>query len=689
MAACATLAARLPFVAFNPDWGPTVSEHCHLLTSPEIHAHRSALAGDSPVPYWQVNPEQMILHYHGGSYVISYAVGVLSHLLDSRTLLPLKILGLICTLAYTISLALLLAFVTPPGRNRGLVWAPLFLAACPPVFFLWVTLVPLGHYYETHVFYGLFVAAALLGWSGHLKWPVALVVGVLCGLAVFYTLSNLVFVVLVVLMLALSSRLWVSDKAAQIAAVLGGTTIVLLLSGRLTQGWNRIRHSLASSSTGDAAATGVTGDLSPWEIVLEHVALLFGRHGQETEILLQDRGEQALVLGSCGLAALVSAFLLYHACCALHPVWRRRQKAREAFLAANGFVLVAFAAAYVLLDPYTQRGGSARIEYLVPIFPPLFAGVGAAIDRGLAARPGYVKAGVLALAAGCALVQLWGWSDQMLFNARPLDRPPVGSCDAHHVHGYFWDLPDNPDVRPREASWTDLLSLRDGERRCIRSRPGEEDACVYTALVLGALAQPGEPRCDAWSGDLRLTCVRAWAAVEQAQETCADPMTPPAGCDDLEEPLRAACISGAYQGNSIDKTGRHCFLGFAARCQATFEDPAALAACLEQSSALLVGMPALPAPPESLPAACVSWPGPWAGLCARGVALAAEPPATTTGASCESVYRERFAHEVPAERSLPYHQCLFDGAIYYPYCSIGIARSRGEVDCRWTQGLEP
>jgi len=692
VAGCLTLASRAAFLPFNPDWGPTVTEHCHVLSSPAIYAARVDADGDDSLPYWIVNPEQMVLHYHGGSSCISYAVGFLADRLRTRTLLPLKVVGLACTLVYAVLVALTLAFVGGTGRDRGLVWAPIFLAAFPPVFFLWVTLLPLGHYYESHLFYGLFVPVGLLAWSGRTNPPAALAVGLLGGLALFYSLSNAIFVCAVLLMLWLSHHQRTMPKLVQTGCLLGSSAVVLLVSGRLQRGLGRILDSLTR------LVPGAGGDIPQLEVVpiprndllLMHLSLLFGRHGQGTENLSEDLATQLLIAASGVIAVASAAFLLLFLVRASIPASRRRLGLKGTFLAANGFLLCAFVAAYLLIDPYTHHGGAARIEYLVPIFPPLFVGLGALLDRGLTVLGPAWKTIVVALAVGCGAVQLHGWTMEVVDNARPLERPEVGACDASQLHGYFWEVPEDSEVAPRDLERTDMFDRDAGERRCRLAHPGEGDACAFTGYALEAMILAGEDSCVGTPGVRQDLCVRAHGSVEWAAEVCGDPGgVLPTGCDLLDEPQRAACVSGAYQGNALDGSTGRCSGAIAQLCDRTFADPAERSSCLEQAVALLIGMPILPAPPQTVPARCLPWPGPWQGLCARAASLANSRPPAGAEASCEEVYLERYADDLPEEQGLAYDQCLFDAPPFYPFCAIGLHRLRGEIDCRWTGEFEP
>jgi hypothetical protein len=170
-----------------------------------------------------------------------------------------------------------------------------------------------------------------------------------------------------------------------------------------------------------------------------------------------------------------------------------------------------------------------------------------------------------------------------------------------------------------------------------------------------------------------------------ALEACEDPWHPPADlCAEHDGSLRDACISGAFQGADRRWTYDSCRTNYVQLCADTFEDPALLSGCTEQVAALLEGMPLLPAPGESIPPACAGWPTAWAGLCARSLDYAVRPTGVAPSSSCEETYLSRYAAELPTLGHLAYDQCLFLDVGRYPWCAIGVARLRGETDCRWS-----
>jgi len=65
-------------------------EHCFQLTHARTHAFRQSLAPDEHVPFWIVDPTQLLTHYHRGMGVVSYLLQFPSRWVPTRSVLPVK-----------------------------------------------------------------------------------------------------------------------------------------------------------------------------------------------------------------------------------------------------------------------------------------------------------------------------------------------------------------------------------------------------------------------------------------------------------------------------------------------------------------------------------------------------------------------------------------------------------------------
>ncbi len=691
--------SRIPFFFSNPDWGRFLPEHCFLLSAPAIQETRVAFDPDGDNPFWLTNPEQIAHHYHAGSGWISHAVRWTTALLGTRSLLALKFLATAIAAAYLALLVPLLLRVWPHRRDRFVVLATLFASVFPPVLLLWYTLLPFGHYSETHLVYVLMVPFMVAASSSRLSLPWAAVAGVIGGLATAYTISNAVFVVVLVLVCLMGGR--ASGVRTGLARRLGSCALAGVLSlaafgvaARPQAVFDRLEMAAQGQAGNDENSLGEElsygqwfTDGHAWDALGAHVELLYSPTPQlyvpaDGPI---DWTREIVGWVAAGVlsvwAAAVALFLAWQAARYIRR-WRRGGlSSAQRFLGINGLLLLAFIAGYGAVDPYlTRYDTKVYIWYLTPTFVPLFVGSAAMLHgmRRSASRfqrvAGHGAAGLL------AVVLVAGYLHSLVFNSRPLERPEYGSCDTMLLDGYFTEaLPTSAFELP-----TYSLDRDAGILRCQSAAPGNDEACLYRGHMVDFGDVHTRQRCLDYHDSRGPPCAQAFGAMRYNIEVCLDGTSHEDICHEFTGDLREACISGAFQGVGRTWSDDTCHPELITHCTSSFEDPAALSGCFEQAAALLVGMPLLPPAPAVVPDACADWPVPWLGLCERAANLA-QGAATEPGKpACEEVYLERYAEAIPEAGDLAYREALTYMPGKYPWYAIGIARSRGEVDCRWT-----
>jgi len=687
--------SRAPFFAHGPDWSILSWEHCFLLSFPLIHENRLQLEPDEPLPYWVIDQGNMRGHYHAGMGWIARVVGALSSAFDSRGLWLVRLVGTVLAAAFVGLFAWALGRLWRDGRDRAQVLVPLFLCLFPPTLFLWASLTPEGHYYDSHFFYGLFLPAYVAICRERLSVPMAVFTGLLAGFAIVYTFSNAVFLVALVVASLLFSRTSILVRLRDLGFAVAAALLVFFVLGQP-------RSIFARLTTSNDAADPVAGDRLPFfewlgsghasNAAADHLACFLGFHGSGIFDGRTDPVGAGVVLALFALVVAGSAILLWECAVAFVPAVRRKMDAQRRFLALNGLLLAGFVAAYLLFDPYMMPDDVyLNISYLLPAIPMLFVGIGALFHRLLRTQRGVVRwSGRIALLLA-GTIMIAGWANAWRTYADPLLRPDFQRCDSMHIEGYYWDPP--PVVH---AGWLQRLrstagavvSPVAGERRCERFHGQDGGTCSYLRYVMDAMYSAAPVDCRHEPPSRRATCVRAQGAARHGWTTCGDPLAPaPGRCTDVDPADRAACLSGAFQGTSIDWSVAHCIESFALLCEAQFAEGRQRASCMEQIAALVEGAPMLPGPPAEPPPGHEHWPVAWHGLLDRALQLASADPGGSTGPSCEDVYLAEYADELPPTAGLAFDMCLTLARTQYPWCAIGVARQRGLTECTWAGGL--
>jgi len=688
-AAClVVLLSRAPFLWGNPDWGPLWGpEQCFLLSAPEIHARRQAADPGVDVPYYLVDPEQFRTHYHGGTVLLGKTLKLLSRVLHTRSLVIVKIVGTL----YTVLCAGLLAWAwrrVYRDRGRTGLATAVFLLSFSPYFFLWATLIPLGHYIESHLFFGLFLPFfAEQARNGLTRFGV-IAAGLLAGLSIFYVFSNAIFfgVLLAAFLLRAGQPLVERLKTASLAVL--ACLVVLVVLGRPAAVVTRFFSSGIWADEG-AEKTALSHEWEPVRSVVQrYVDTLLGYFGV-LEARFPGWNLEWLAAVVVGLLLSTGAVVL-----AVQVVKHLRSPSNrtpgQRFLAYNGWLLGAFTLAYVAFDPDVGDPTSMSAPwYLAPTYPLLFIGFAALVQWGLSrSSPRARWLTILAVVPAGGILVL-GWAAAVAVDARDDSRPDLAWCDSACIDGYFWeDQPSEIDPGDRlqeHASSAGVVVARErGEERCARANPGDEQACVLAGYAIELIHGGDDLDCSSEPAPRREVCARAVGAVHYAEASC-EGHEPPTDemCSGLDGSLRWACLSGAAQGTNLDFSSRHCSRAFALQCEDSFRGAAERSACMEQGAALLPTAPLLPRPPDDLPETCEPWPFAWRGLCARAVGLSSRPRAGRMGPSCDDLYLERFADALPPAGGLAYDECLVASPAAYPWCAIGVARRKGETECQW------
>lgn len=696
-AAClVVVAARVPFFWGNPDWGPLWgNEQCFLLSAPEIYANRQAADPQSKVPFHLVNPYQFKLHYHGGTVVLGRALDLLSRIFDTRSLALLKAIGTFYTALFAGLLALAWQRIYGEQGRAGLITA-IFLISFSPFFFLWASLTPLGHYLESHVFFGLFLPFYARLAHKDLGRGDLVGAGLLAGATFFYVFSNAIF--FAVLLGAYLVRFGRPVKARWIGAALSVASClaVTIVLGRPMAIVTRFLSSGVWMKEGELDA----GAAEPWEplasVAGRYVDTLLGYFGT-LDAAIPGWGLEPLATVAVGVTLLLGAgFLLYHVPVPVRARASTAASARQRFFAYNGWLMCAFGLAYVVFDPDVGDPASMSAPwYLAPVFPIVFVGCAGFVQRALAFPRRIVRLGTGAVALVVGGLLTLGWYGAVAADTSDEQRPGLEWCDSTSIHGYFWEVeqiqPDSGDDPPPYSPTAGFeIDRVGGEARCKSAHPLNggscEGAAYYTALSFGS----DETLCFQGSTEQRDLCARALGAIRYAADGCVGLGRPlEDACEEFEGPQREACLSGAAQGSSLDFSSRWCKNALAHQCEDTFPRGRRLSTCLEQIVALGGDAPQLSPPPADTPAECAAWPRLWKGLCSAAILRADAEPESVAPESCEDVHAERFADALPLTGDLAYDECLVSSPAYYPWCAIGVARGRGETDCQWSDDDAP
>jgi len=685
------LASRLPFLAHGPDWSILSWEHCFLLSFPMIHENRVAAAPDEPLPYWVVNQDLMRGHYHAGMGWVARAIGGLSHVTGSRGLWLVRLLGTAMTATFVGLLAWALLQVWSLRRQPAQVLVPVFLCAFPTTLFLWASLTPEGHYYDSHLFYGLFLPFYVAVCRHRLSAGKAALAGALGGIALVYTFSNALFVIALLCVHLLDTRVTASRRIGTTALLLVVAFVVVAVLGQPDSILSRLLQSNDLATPGGGAtlpfgqwvSSGMAADAAA-----EHVSCLFGFHGSG---IFDGRSHPVGRLVAIGLLVISLAAVVFLAAKAVTLLSRRADGSlAHRFLALHGVLACGGIAAYLLFDPYTLPDDVyLNMSYLLPVYPPVFVGTAALAHRLLSSHRRRVVWATRVLVALLGVLMIAGWANALRINARPIGRPEFQRCDSLHLQGYFWNPPELQHWMDGVSLWgagpMATLSVEEGRQRCEEHHSADAETCAHLAYVLDALHRKPPIDCLAEPQERIMTCVRAQGAALHGWDTCGSPLTPPEDlCHGFEEPYRATCVSGAYQGTAVNWSVAHCIESYVELCDRHLgHDPVLRASCTEQAAALVQGMPELPAPEGELPPVAVHWPEPWHGLLEDAFELASRAQADAVETSCEEVYYSAYAAALPTDGQLEYDQCLTLARPQYAWCAIGVARLHEDVDCVW------
>jgi len=695
LALAALALSRAPFFLHNPDWGLLNFEHCFVLSWPEIYANRQAVDPDPTQPFGIVDVPQFT-GYHGGSAVVGHQVRWLATLLGTRTLLVHKVLGTLLTALFIGALAWALARLWPSPTDRLRVLFPLALVAFPPTFFLWATMTPKGHYLESHLIYGLFLPFYVAAARSALTWRWLLVAGLLGGAATAYCPSNGIFFgILLAAYLAFAElswrgRLWRTAASCAAAAV----ALVLLFGNPLQVVDAFVAESLLESLLGAVLGSGAEGQVAAepdeWSIrrdLLPNAMVITNDFFDVLPAGRQPWWSLLARLGGIAVALGAATLLLKESLGSFGESEEAAEtQAPGRFMAINALLLVVASIGFLAFRHHLSSGlTTAAVDFLVPAYPPLFIGSGALLatmvraPRRAVRRLGWAVTALAAVGLGA------GWICEIGTNARPITRPEFGSCDSIQLTAYFYQLHSPPSRQPLRSPFRGPLDYRIeydlGQRRCAASEPGDGDTCAFWRYAMES-AEPDRAAgfCESRPLADQAVCARATGAQLYSADVCHDPTDTPGNiCQQCTGGLHAECLSGAWQGVMVSQEPP-CVCSLTDLCRTEQLDLVELSACLEQTAALLNGMPSLPLPSD--PRACPDWPEGWRGLCERrDRLLELSPP--RDAASCEAVYLDRYAHELPSHGRLAYDQCLVTSTETYPWCAIGIARLRGETDCAW------
>jgi len=677
------LVSRLPFLVSDVDWGVFQIEHTWMVTDPAaLHGWEEVSGQRGDLEHF--DPELYGSHYHAGGLWLTEAVGFVGRITGDYGLREFKLVGLLGTAVALCAYLLALMAIWPQRRARW--WLPALVAwIAPPTLLLWLTLMPMGHYMETWFFHAVFLPPLVAVLSDRAGPGLLLVTGLAIGLATTYVFSNIVFVVLLGGLFLL-----LSEKSLKVRII--GT---VALGGAFLGTW---LPTVAPRIHSIGVRFGEAG-IQPAPVgALRRIGLNLARSVSPQSIVHGDgwsqRGLLAVLEPAGGTLGTAAAYALFVGCALgaaylLRPVvalvrQRRALDLEGRFLAAQGLFLLGTLACYaVFLDDGWEV---AMVSYLAFSYPALMLGLalGAAAllersaDRRWLALP--VAALVLLLAVG--------WGQSAALNLRSLDRPDAQRAD-------FLAVSKVVKLAHGDNHWSDAAGV---EEICLKAYPGNEAFCAVAGWEFALSTPvfgPGGPvdpgPCEGAPADRQLACHEAAGAQSADAGRCDEPGSMAAGqaatCAGVPPgALRQACMSGLYRSPiwGVNAFAR-CTRSIARLCQE--QEPEVLwrqRACMEATAMTLTGMPVMPGPPDSVSARCADWPKDWQGVCEDSRPRQAAPDET----SCEQVYLDRFATELPARNALSTQMCFVaasqeDGHTLFPSCVIGVARALEGLECSW------
>jgi len=682
------LLSRLPFLLGHADWGVFNPEHLWMITDPAAVARSQELSGSGAATLPGLDEGLYALHYHAGARWVSEAVGWMGWLTGAYGLLQLKLVGLLAAVVALVAYTIGLVRIWPGEPVR---WAlPIFVAwIAPPTLLLWLTLMPMGHYMETWLFHALYLPLFALVLADRASPQVFGGAGALAGVMTAYVASNLLFPVVLAFVFLLVSTRSTRQRLLSLGALAAGFALTWIPTGasRLWSVLGRAEEaSLQQPSLGGAADRLLInlGRLPGREVIVEGDG--FARRG--IFALLEPAGGAPGTTAAwvmVGVAGLGAVYLLWHTALLLHPRRRAALDLPGRVLGTHGLILVLVVLAYLAFFPDWYPMG--YVSYLTLAYPALMLGVGA----GAAAL--VLRWRVIGGLPVLGLLILLGvaWAQSSAWVLRDGDRPPIQRADFRRVArlaSFDAGVGRSPDAAAARAF-------------CLRAHPGDDAFCGVIAWqsVLanteqrldGDRAVPLVDACSAAPPEHSEACALAAGARLHDERVC-DPRLAHRGfasiCDGFEPALRQACVTGLYQGPvTADLVASCTEARMVELCIG--EGPATSTwqerACLEGVARLMTGVPPLPAVSAASSGACSGWPRDLRGLC---VSLGGARQAAPDEVSCEQVYLERFAHELPDRHELVHQQCayldlLVPGVDLFPSCAIGVARALDGLSCSW------
>jgi len=582
--------------------------------------------------------------------------------------------------------------------DKPLRWAiPVFVTwLVPPTLMLWLTMMPMGHYMESWFFHALSLPALVLILSDRASPPRLVAIGAAAGVATVYTVSNVIFGVLLGIAWLLFGKGGLKARLIGAASLIGGFLLTWgpligtrlgAVAGRVGDSMNeekgsvvlvalRFLRNLAKLPTPEVVVDGTTWARRGLFAVLEQVDMSLATAA-------------AYVLATVGLLGV--CYLFRWAGALVLPRHRSALDLPQKFMAMQAVLLVMTLGAYatILQDQHTF----VVVNYLVISYPVVLLGLSVGIARWMEG-PGRGHKVRLGTGVGLLLLLVVGWAQTSAWALRSVDRPDIGAPEYLTVTGmYRISEEGTPPGSPAAAAAARF------EERCNQAHPSNVAFCSAAAWELTAFHRGWdgsleEGFCADAPPDRKMACglaVGAYHYTPLIHPSVPEgaPVGAPALCRERAPDAPQACLTGAYRTGTVDSYTdlRWGLSRVISLCNnGGLASGWTLRACDEATAALLTGMP--PLPPSTAAMAkgpCSSWPQDLRGLCGR---LASARQAEPDEVSCEQIYLERYASEIPAENSLIFQQCQHVNLLaphprLYAPCAIGVARALDGVTCSW------
>ncbi len=693
--------SRLPFLVSHVDYGVFHHEHLFMLTDAAAVARWAEIDGGHEASLPSLDYNMYAHHQHAGGRWVTEAIRQVGRLTSEHSLREHKLIGLGASIVALCAYLLALLQVWPhrPARWAAAVFV-CFLA--PPTLLLWQTLMPMGHYAETWLFHALFLLPLVSILADRAGPRTLFATGLFAGVATAYTVTNVVFPVLLGGLALLVSKQPARRRAINTAALGGGFSATWLLLGA-----SRVGAVVGRVAETDPSGGADVGGLqliaaTALKLVSRRTVVLgdgFARRGYLAVFEpAHDAAGTAAAYGLLGAALLGALYLLWNAWLLLNPRTRSQLGLARRMLGAQGLLLLLTLGCYLLLAP--GLSGAGATSYLSPTYPAVLFGIAQGGVTLLAWASTGRRRWVIAPVVVLALVLGVGWGQSSLRNLRRPDLPGVERADFERF----------ATVAEHRSDPTDVAAVED---YCLRAHPENDRACAVLAwqpsmrraipslggevgdllqLEADERAQHLAAVCAGAPPDRRQSCAMsagAWASNAVSCELSADGPGLATMCEHLPAGARQACVTGSYRGALDVEVFPKCTLRTVVElCEA--QDPPSNRwrerACLESTAMLMTGMPPLPVSSSAPPVGgCSDWPRDWQGLCQQ---LARSRRAEASDRSCEQVYRDRFATELPSRDRLIYQQCAYARLLFperdvFPSCAIGIAKALDGLVCSW------